>query len=145
LDALRASGTIRAEINSLKVQDMTVNNDESGREPAQARVEYRLPIAIEGDEPDGTPFSERTVVGNVTRGGAFVETARALAPGVLLALHDAEEYDVRLCYVQVVWTRGADEGTPGAGVKIVSDNARWMAYLVAHSVQAIDEDPESTE
>ena len=106
----------------------------------QARVHYRLPVTVEGDDAEGTPFTERTMAENVTRRGAFVETGRSLAPGALLALHDAADYAARLCYVQVVWVRADDARRPGVGVKLVSGNERWMDYLIAHSMQEVDDE-----
>ena len=114
--------------------------EDSERDAAQARVRYRLPVTIEGDDATGSPFTERTSAENVTRLGAFVETHRPLNPGALLALHDASDYATRLCYVQVVWVRPTGEGRPGVGVKLVSGNERWMEYLIAHSMQALDDE-----
>lgn len=109
------------------------------RDAAQARVTYRLSIVVEGDEADGVGFRELAVVDNVTRRGAFVETPRRIAPGALLALRDAHDPARLLAYALVVWTRPADGGIPGAGVKLVGNNSKWMDYLIAHSVQAADE------
>jgi hypothetical protein len=117
-------------------------DDDLSTPTTQARVTYRLPVTVEGDDAEGTPFTERTMAENVTRRGAFVETGRTLTPGSLLALHDASDYASRLCYVQVVWVRENDGGRPGVGVKLVSGNERWMEYLLAHSVQELeDEEP----
>jgi hypothetical protein len=111
--------------------------------PSQARVTCRLPITVEGDDAAAAAFTERTYAVNVTRRGAFIATARQLTPGALLAIHDANNYGERIGYVQVVWTRGSDDGEPGAGVKLVSsDNTKWMDYLIKHSVQALDDDDE---
>jgi hypothetical protein len=114
-------------------------NDES----VQARVSFRLPVMIEGDDAAGAPFIERTMADNVTRRGAFIETRRVLNPGSLLALNDADSSEARLCYVQVVWVRNSDDATPGVGVKLVSGNEQWMDYLIAHSVQAMDDDDDA--
>jgi len=114
-------------------------DDDPANETIQARVNYRLPVTIEGDDAAGTPFTERTTIENVTRRGAFVVTTRELAPGALLALHDAADYETRLCYVQVVWVR-TDNERPGAGVKLVSRNQLWMDYLITHSVQELDDE-----
>jgi hypothetical protein len=108
---------------------------------AQTRVACRLAVAVEGDDALGSHFVETTIAENVTRAGAFVVTRRSLKSGTLLALHDSEDYDSRLCYVQVVWVRPAGEVPPGVGVKIVNNNGRWIEYLVAHSMQTLEDDP----
>jgi Tfp pilus assembly protein PilZ len=119
------------------------DRDDGQHPPAQARVAYRLPLTIEGDDATATAFTERTYAVNVTRRGAFIETERPLTPGALLAIYDANNYGERIGYVQIVWVREevtADE-VAGVGVKLVSsDNTRWIDYLITHSVRALDSD-----
>ena len=121
-----------------------MNETDGAFEPAQARVAYQIPVTLVGDDANGDHFSEATIAENVARGGAFVRTMRPLAPGTLLALHEAEHDDRRLAYVQVVWVRPAGEVPSGAGVRIVNGNGLWMEYLVSRSVRALD-DGESTD
>ena len=121
------------------------NDREREKDSEQSRVEYQLPVTVEGDDATGAPFTERTTAVNVTRGGAFIATGRPLAPGGLLAFHDADNYAERLCYVQVVWVRAEGDLPAGAGVKIVNSNARWIDYLVAHSLQALEDEQPSVE
>ena len=113
--------------------------DDARRDPAQARVNYKLTIVIEGDDTAGEAFRDLAVVVNVTRRGAFVETVHDLAPAGLLALRDAHDPDRVLAYALVVWRRPPEAGIPGVGVKLVGDNSKWMDYLIAHSVQAADD------
>ena len=70
-------------------------------------------------------------------GGAFVETTVELKEGSLIGLVDADDSAHRLGYGQVVWLRDAAAGTPGVGMRLVGDNAKWMDYLIAHSVHDI--------
>lgn len=119
------------------------NSQEMFRENAQARVNFRVPIILEGDDVDGNPLQQRTYVENVTRRGAFVRTISNLQPGSLLSLQDADNFERRLCYVQVVWVRTPEEKDPGIGVKLVGDNARWIDYLVAHAVTTLGDESES--
>ena len=120
---------------------MATNHDDETRTPSQqARVSFRLPVIIEGDDANGVPYTERTAVENVTRRGAFVETSRRLVSGGLMAVHDADDYGHRLGFAQVVWVRRPGNGEPGAGVRIVGDNTKWMDYLIAHSLQELEEE-----
>lgn len=105
---------------------------------SQTRVNYRLPIVIEGDDELGSAFREQTIVENVTRRGAFVETGLSLKVGGLLALVDYSSGEQRLGFGQVVWIREPGEKTPGVGMRLVGDNAKWMDYLIAHSVLEVD-------
>ncbi len=114
--------------------------DAPGDDIAQARVNYRLPLIIAGEDAAGEWFSEQAMAENVTRRGAFIVTERSLDPGVQLALHDGASGDDLLSHAQVVWVRVATGATPGVGVKLVSDNERWMSYLVAHSIQTLEDD-----
>lgn len=104
---------------------------------SQTRVNYRLPVAIEGDDESGKPFRTLAIIENVTRRGAFVETTVELKEGSLIGLVDADDSAHRLGYGQVVWLRDAAAGTPGVGMRLVGDNAKWMDYLIAHSVHDI--------
>ncbi len=80
------------------------------------------------------------MVENVTRRGAFVATDRRLAPGALVAFRRSNcSSDNSLAFAQVVWVRSADGMPAGVGLRIVSDNARWMDYLIEHSVRSLDE------
>ncbi|MBK6428532.1 MAG: hypothetical protein IPF82_20775 [Blastocatellia bacterium] len=105
---------------------------------SQTRVNYRLPIVIEGDDVDGRPFREHATVENVTRRGAFVETSLSLKAGGLLALVDASADDRRLGFGQIVWAREDKDMAPGVGMRLVGDNAKCMEYLIAHSVLEIE-------
>ncbi|HQR37849.1 MAG TPA: TOBE domain-containing protein [Blastocatellia bacterium] len=105
----------------------------------QARVSYRLPLTIEGDDADGNAFSLPAFVSNVTRRGAFVETAVPLAPGGLVALLRSEPERALLGFGQIVWVRTEPDDARGAGIKLAGDNTRWMDYLIAHSVQDIED------
>jgi hypothetical protein len=126
---------------TLVLDNMVRKNDDETRSPSQqARVSFRLPVIIEGDDANGVPFTERTAVENVTRRGAFVETSRRLIAGGLLAIHDADDQEHRLGYAQVVWVRRPGNGEPGVGVRIVADNTKWMDYLITHSLQELEEE-----
>lgn len=105
---------------------------------SQTRVNYRLPIVIEGDDENGRPFRVEAVVENVTRRGAFVETEIDLKVGGLLALVDHSADDRQLGFGQVVWIREPEEKPKGVGMRLVGDNAKWMDYLIAHSVLEIE-------
>ncbi len=115
--------------------------DVPGDDLAQARVNYKLPLIIAGEDATGERFSEQALAENVTRRGAFIATERQLVPGVQLALHDASTGDDLIAHAQVVWVRVGTGTTPGVGLKLVTDNERWMSYLVAHSIQTLEDEP----
>lgn len=109
-------------------------------EAEQSRVEIELPVAIVGTA-DGETWTERTLVENVTRRGAFIRTERALEVGDLLVVHDADDATVTIGTVEVVWVRPTGETPAGVGVKLEddADNAPWIKYLVSHSAPDGDE------
>jgi hypothetical protein len=110
----------------------------------QSRVEIEVPVAIVGTSEGGSSWTERTVVENVTRRGAFIRTERRVNVGDVLAVHDADDTTLTLGTVEVVWIRPAGETPPGVGVKLVDDdNARWIRYLVERSAPDGDGPPVS--
>ena len=117
---------------------MDVKRPDDMHSTSQTRVNYRLPIVIEGDDAIGRPFREEAIVENVTRRGAFVETSLTLKTGGLLALVDASADDRRLGFGQIVWIREGSDVPSGVGMRLVGDNAKWMDYLIAHSVLEIE-------
>lgn len=117
---------------------MDVKRPDDMHSTSQTRVNYRLPIVIEGDDAIGRPFREEAIVENVTRRGAFVETSLTLKTGGLLALVDASADDRRLGFGQIVWIREGPDVPSGVGMRLVGDNAKWMDYLIAHSVLEIE-------
>jgi len=117
---------------------MDAKRPEEMHAKSQTRVNYRLPIVIEGDDAGGVPFRLSTFVENVTRRGAFVESTLNFKEGGLLGLVDEANGDHRLGYGQIVWIREPGEKPSGVGMRLVGDNAKWMDYLIAHSVREID-------
>jgi len=110
----------------------------------QSRVEIEVPVAIVGTSEGGNSWTERTIVENVTRRGAFVRTERHVDVGDVLAVHDADDTTFTLGTVEVVWIRPAGETPPGVGVKLLDDdNARWIRYLVERSAPDGDRPPVS--
>ena len=104
----------------------------------QSRITFVLPVLIEGDDANGVAFSEKALIENVTRRGAFVRTDQHLNPGNLLSINGADGDQERLCYAQVVWVRNEGAGESGLGVKLVGDNGKWMDHLILHSVKIND-------
>jgi hypothetical protein len=117
---------------------MDVKRPDDAHTQSQTRVNYRLPIVIEGDDAIGRPFREEAIVENVTRRGAFVETSLTLKTGGLLALVDSSANDRRLGFGQIVWIREGPDVPPGVGMRLVGDNTKWMDYLISHSVLEVE-------
>jgi hypothetical protein len=116
---------------------MTENRNHVGLQ--QTRVTFDLPVYIQGDDTRGNAYFEQALIRNVTRRGAFIETGQNLEPGALMAFYDAQDGNHRLCYAQVVWSRkGSLVAAAGVGVRLVSDNARWIDYLVSYSIEAVE-------
>jgi hypothetical protein len=116
-------------------QDELQDGDKAGE---QVRVEFTLPVRVEGVDAEGNSFGYMTAVENITRRGAFVTLDAPVRTGDGLALFSAEDASRKLCDVEVVWSRDSQRGPAGAGVKLVGENETWMTYLIEHSVKAAE-------
>ncbi len=83
-----------------------------------SRVRVRIPVTIEGELPDGTPFTEETYVVSVSKFGAKLETNYSLEPRSEIRLRSKARPDEAL--FQVVWLSRNDTGRPcQAGIQYV--------------------------
>ncbi len=83
-----------------------------------SRVRVRIPVTIEGELPDGTPFTEETYVVSVSKFGAKLETNFPLEPGAEIRLRSKARPDE--AFFQVVWLIRNDMGSPcQAGIQYV--------------------------
>ncbi|MDD5541637.1 MAG: PilZ domain-containing protein [Acidobacteriia bacterium] len=92
----------------------------------EPRVVLRLPITLEGTDPCGNDFVEKTSTENVSRRGACAELPRAIEAGAVLRLTSLERQLHTRVQAVVTWCSSFGPNRFRVGLHFLEAPSQWV-------------------